>query len=129
LDILVPIRFPITNQNIRTVKKAKEIASNGGYITMLHINLFQHGERVTENELRNEIEGKIGGIDANYMVREGFVVEESILEEIVKLKPDIVVIGKNQESKLKKIFKKFMYDIDIENFLMKKCDCDIEIVE
>ncbi|WGI17345.1 universal stress protein [Methanonatronarchaeum sp. AMET-Sl] len=137
MKILAPVRYPIIDQSRRTLIKAKEIAEeNDAELIILYVNLFQEGDDIKKIELRREVDRIIDGYTAQYIVKEGFLVEEVILEEIVRQNPDLVVLGKNQESKWKRLLKSLMkkrdmnrYFLNVEKYIKEKADTEIIVVD
>jgi len=62
---------------------------------------------------------------ARYVVREGFLVEETILEEVAAEEADAVVIGHKQASRWRRMLRKLTSDPDIEGFLREKLDAEV----
>ncbi|OKY77220.1 MAG: Nucleotide-binding protein UspA family [Candidatus Methanohalarchaeum thermophilum] len=124
--ILTPIRFPIKYQNKRTLEKAMELSKeHEAELVILHVNLFQNGDTITEAELMREIRDKVGNFEASLVIKEGFLVEESILEEIVRVDPDLVVVGRKEKSVWNKITRKFMGTKRVDHFLKENCECEV----
>jgi len=95
----------------------------------LHVNLYQNGTRVTRRQLKTAVEDAVGKLsDARYVVRSGLLVEETILEEVVAEKADVVVIGKKQASRWRKMVRRLVDDPDIEQFLEDELECKIVTV-
>jgi len=129
--VLVPVRYPLTESSRTTVEKAVEIQGSSEErveLIVLHVNLIQSGEGVRHDDLRREIESEFD-LDATYVVRRGFIVEEKILEEAGRKKVDMVLIGRNRSGRLRRVFDRLVNnDPDIEAFLRKNLDVSIEVV-
>ncbi len=59
------------------------------------------------------------------MIRSGFLVEETILDEIAAEDADIVVMGHRQASRWRRVVNQLMRDPDIETFLKNRLDCTV----
>ncbi|OUJ19010.1 Nucleotide-binding protein UspA family [Methanonatronarchaeum thermophilum] len=136
MKVLAPVRYPILEQGRRTLIKAKEIAlENEAELVILYVNLFQDGDDIKKIELRREVERLIDGYPAQYIIKEGFLVEEVILDEIVRQNPDLVVLGKNQESKWKRLLKSLIkteanrYFPNVEKYIKDRADTEIIVVD
>jgi len=137
LKILAPVRYPILDQGRRTLLKAKELAVDyDADLVILYVNLFQEGDDIKKIELRREVDRILDNLNAQYIVKEGFLVEEVILDEIIRQNPDIVVIGKNQESKWKKLVRGLIkktdvnrYFTDVESYIKDKADTEVIVVD
>ncbi|MDY6779371.1 MAG: universal stress protein [Halobacteria archaeon] len=129
MKILVPVRYPLKPQGRRTLERALEVGGEDDEYVILHVDLFQDSKNVTREKLRREVEDELGEVDARYVVREGFLVEESILQEAASQKADLIVIGKTRSGRLRRTMRRMIgNDPDIENFLRKKLNAEIEVV-
>jgi len=129
--VVVPVRYPLSKHSRRTLEQAIEIArSRDAALTVLHVNLYQNGKKVTRVDLKNAVEKAFGRIErARYVVRTGFLVEESILDEVAAEGADVVVIGSKQASRLRRIFQRFTDNPDIEQYLRRHLDCEVITIE
>ncbi|MFD1564962.1 universal stress protein [Haloarchaeobius amylolyticus] len=129
--VVVPVRYPLSKHSRRTLERAIEIArTRDAALTVLHVNLYQNGKKVTRVDLKNAVEKAFGRIDrARYVVRTGFLVEESILDEVAAEGADVVVIGSKQASRLRRIFQRFTDNPDIDRYLRSHLDCEVITVE
>lgn len=129
-QVMVPVRYPLSAQSRATVARAIAIADEKqSPLTVLHVDLYQNGTRVTRSHLKRAVEEAFGRIPrARYSVRQGLLVEESILEEVATEEVDVVVIGKKQVSRWRKMIRRLMDDPDIERFLDEKLDCKVVTV-
>ncbi len=128
--VVVPVRYPLSEPSESTLREAVRIArENDADITILHVDLYQDSRGVTRADLKRAAERAVGQIDrARYVVRRGFLVEETILEEVAAESADIVVIGTQQASRWRTMVKRFLDDPDIETFLEEKLDCQVVTV-
>lgn len=129
--VVVPVRYPLTNHSQRTLERAIEVAKErDASLTILHVDLYQTGRKVRRTDLKNAIEERFGRIDnARYVVRTGFLVEESILDEVAAEDADAVVIGTRQASRFKRLFQRFTDNPDIDRYLRTHLECDVITVE
>ena len=129
--VVVPVRYPLSKHSRRTLERAIEIArTRDAALTVLHVNLYQTGKKVTRVDLKNAVEKAFGRIErARYVVRTGFLVEESILDEVAAEDADVVVIGSKQASRLRRIFQRFTDNPNIEQYLRRHLDCEVITVE
>ncbi|MDY6776327.1 MAG: universal stress protein [Halobacteria archaeon] len=130
MKILVPVRYPLGENSISTLKRAVEIADErDASLIVLHIDLFQDSKRVETSDLRREVESKMGKIDAHYSVREGFLVEESILQEAASRDTDMIVIGRTQTGRWRRALRRMIGNSpDIERFLRERLEAEIHVV-
>lgn len=125
--VVVPVRYPLSARSKRTLEKALEVADEDDTnLTVLHVNLYQNGHPITRTELKRAVESEFGRIrNVRYVVRSGFLVEETILDEIAAEDADIVVIGHRQASRWKRLVNRLVRDPDIETFLKHRLDCTV----
>ncbi|MFC7073994.1 universal stress protein [Halovenus rubra] len=126
-QVVVPVRYPLTDHSRATLAEAIEVAkSEDASLTVLHVNLYQQNRQVTRRDLKTSVEAEFGVLpNVRYTIRSGLLVEESILEEIAADEADIVVIGKKQASRWRKMIRRLADDPDIEQFLRGKLDCQL----
>ncbi|PGF18031.1 universal stress protein UspA [Natrinema sp. CBA1119] len=129
--VVVPVRYPLSKHSRRTLERAIEVArEREAALTILHVDLYQNGKKVTRLDLKNAVERAFGRLEnARYVVRTGFLVEESILDEVAAEQADAVVIGSKQASRLRRIFQRFTDNPDIDRYLRSHLDCEVITVE
>lgn len=125
--VVVPVRYPLSTHSRRTLAKAIEVADeHDADLTILHVDLFQESRKVTRSDLKKAVESRFGNLpNARYVVRQGFMVEETILDEIAAEKADIVVIGRKQVGRWRATISRIIGNPNIEEFLRTKLDCQI----
>lgn len=128
--VVVPVRYPLTRHSRGTLESAIAIAEEeDAELTVLHINLYQEGNRVTRTDLKRAVERSFGQLPrTRYAVRKGFLVEQAILDEIASADADIVVIGGKQVSRWRRALRRMIGDPDIEAFLKRELDCVVRTV-
>lgn len=125
--VVVPVRFPPSSHSATTLREAVRVAEErDADLTILHVDLYQRSGGVSRGDLKRAVEERIGRIDrARYVVRRGFLVEETILEEIVAEGADVVVIGSKQAGRWRRMVQKLLSDPDIDSFLREQLDCTV----
>ena len=125
--VVVPVRYPLTKHSKATLSEAIRIADErGAELTVLHVDLYQETNGVTRANLRRSVESAFGSLDrVRYVVRRGFLVEETILEEVAADEADVVVLGSKQASRWRKMLRRVLDDPDIESYLREKLDCTV----
>lgn len=128
--VVVPVRYPLSEHSRATLREAISIADeNDADLTVLHVNLYQNDSRVSRAELKRAAEDTFGPLDqARYVVRAGFLVEETILDEVVAEKADYVVIGRKQASRWRRMVRQLVDDPDVEAFLRRELDAKVVTV-
>jgi nucleotide-binding universal stress UspA family protein len=125
--VVVPVRYPLTSHSHATLEEALRVADErDADLTVLHVNLYQDGSTVSRTDLKRAVESEFGDLPrARYVVRRGFIVEETILEEVAAESADVVVIGQKQAGRWRRTLRRFLDDPDIETFLKEKLDCTV----
>ena len=125
--VVVPVRYPLSRHSRATLKRAIDVAEeHDADLTVLHVNLYQNDEDVSRTELKSAVEAEFGRLPrARYVVRSGFLVEETILEEVAAEGADYVVIGRKQAGRWRRMVRRLIDDPDIEGFLRRKLDCEV----
>ncbi len=129
--VVVPVRSPPSKHSEATLREAVRVAEErDADLTVLHVDLYQNSHHVTRTELKRAVERRLGPLErARYVVRRGFLVEETILEEVAAEGADVVVIGSKQAGRWRRMGQKLLSDPDIDAFLRKKLDCTVITVE
>ena len=129
-QIVVPVRYPLSDHSRATLAEGISIAEEEeGALTILHVNLYQSNRQVTRRQLKEVVEAEFGTLsNTRYTIRNGLLVEESILEEIAAEGADVVVIGKKQASRWRRMIRRLVDDPDIEQFLRDHLDCRVVTV-
>jgi nucleotide-binding universal stress UspA family protein len=129
--VVVPVRYPLSKHSQRTLETAVEIArERDAALTVLHVDLYQNASDVSRMDLKRAVEDAVGRVEhARYVVRTGFLVEESILEEVVAEEADVVVIGHKQAGRWRRMLATLVDDPDIETYLRDRLDCQVVTVE
>lgn len=128
--VLVPVRYPLSTHSQHTLGEAIDIAQErDAELIVLHVNLYQAGNRVTRTELKREVERAFGRLPSTrYVVRRGFLVEEGILEELADSFADVAVIGQKQLGPWRRTLNRLRSDPDVATYLRDRIDCEIVIV-
>lgn len=125
--VVAPVRYPLTSHSRATLERAVDVAlERDADLIVLHVNLYQNDRRVTRTELKAAVEGAFGRLSrARYVVRSGFIVEETILDEVAAERADVVVVGAKQVGRLRRVLGLIVDDPDVERFLREQLDCEI----
>jgi nucleotide-binding universal stress UspA family protein len=125
--ILVPVRYPLNENSVTTLREAVRIAREpGDDLTVLHVDLFHDGKNVSRRDLELAVEEEVGGLEnVSYVVRRGLLVEETILEEAAAEDADVVVIGSGQAGRWRRMLRRVTDDPDIERFLQNELDVEV----
>ncbi|WP_440989734.1 universal stress protein [Haloarchaeobius baliensis] len=129
--VVVPVRYPLSKHSRATLESAIDIAKDrDAALTVLHVNLYQNGKRVSRADLKRATERAFGTVPyARYVVRRGFLVEETILDEVAAEEADVVVIGSKQVGRWRRMLQKVVDEPDIDDYLRRNLDCEVVTVE
>lgn len=129
--VVVPVRYPLSEHSRATLERAIEVADeHDAILTVLHVNLFQESGKVTRTDLKRAVEREFGRLpNARYVVRGGFLLEETVLEEVAAEEADIVVIGRKQASRWRRMLRNLLSDPDIDQYLREQLDANVITVE
>ncbi|PSQ58025.1 universal stress protein [Halobacteriales archaeon SW_7_71_33] len=129
--VVVPVRYRLSRHSERTLRRAVRVAEErGAKLTVLHVDLYQNGRKVTRTDLKRAVEDSVGELDGTrYAVRQGFAVEETILEEVAAEEADVVVIGHKQVGRWRRMISSLTSDPDIESYLRDRLDCEVITVD
>ena len=125
--VVVPVRYPLSEHSEQTLRRAVQVADErDADLTVLHVDLFQNGRKVTRTDLKRAVEQRLGElVNTRYVVCRGFLVEETILEEVAAEEADIVVIGHKQAGRWRRMVNSLTNDPDIETYLRDRLDCEV----
>ena len=130
--ILVPIRYPLTDASSQTLGAAGRLAQDHApaYIRVLHVNLYQNGDHTQTRELARAISSTLNDVEASVTTRQGFLVEEVILDEALNIEADIIVTGANQRALWQKLLSRILgTNPAITTYLRDNTPEDTEIKE
>lgn len=129
-QVVVPVRYPLTDPSKATLAEAIRIAEGeDAALTVLHVDLYQNTSTVTRSMLKNAVERSFGTLEnTRYSVRKGLLVEESILDEIASEEADIVVIGKRQAGRWRAMVRRLIDNPNVEQFLRRELNCRVVTV-
>jgi nucleotide-binding universal stress UspA family protein len=130
VTVVVPVRFPLSEHSRATLAAAVEVARERETdLTVLHVDLYQESRGVSRAQLKRAAEGEFGPVDrARYVVRRGFLVEETILDEVAAEDADVVVIGRKQAGRWRRMLRRVLDEPDVEGYLREKLDCEVVTV-
>ena len=128
--VVVPVRYPLSEHSRATLHRAIDLAEeHDADLTVLHVNLYQNSGNVSRSELKRAVESAFGRLPrARYVVRSGFLVEETILDEVAAEGADYVVIGRKQAGRWRRMIRSLVDDPDVETYLKGKLDCRVVTV-
>ena len=128
--IVVPVRYPLTERSRRTLREGRRIVKErDGQLIVLHINLYHRSHRTTPSDLKDAVEEEFGYMPrTRYAVRDGFILEETLTEEVLAENPDAVVIGAPRGGPIGWIRRFILSEPNIYAHLERNLDCEIVTV-
>lgn len=130
--ILVPIRYPLTADSMRTLAFANTLPERyeGAELCILHVNLFQNGDRTQRDEIVHAIAPLFDKCTPNVIVRSGLLIEDTIVEEARIAGADIVVLGKSQKPVWRRVLSKLVGNSPaVEHHLREHTAATVEVAE
>lgn len=130
MQILVPIRDPNKRQSRKTLERASELAAeHDAQLAVLHINLIHHSKRLSVPELQRAVEDVVGDVETTYLTREGFLVEEIILDEMRSSHTDVLVVGQTRRRWWRRAASRLLgSDRSVDQFLQTQSQVATDIV-
>jgi len=128
---LVSVRYPLTADSHRTIRRGVDhLEDDGDSLIILHVRLIQNGDKLTRRALREAVEREVGTIPAHYVVRQGYVLEEAIIDEAARQRADRVIVGKTKRGRIRRRFGQLLglYP-DLETELERNLSTTLEVVE
>lgn len=131
MTILVPVRYPLDDRSRSTLVEAVARARDGeDRLVVLHVDLFQDPSDVDRRDLARAADDVVGDVAADYVVRRGFLVEQTILEEAANRDADTIVIGETAVGRLRRAMRRLIgNDPDVEGYLREHLDVAIEVAD
>ena len=125
--VVVPVRYPLSRHSRATLEEAVRIAQErDADLTVLHVDLFHDASNVGRADLKRAVESEFGPVDrARYVVRRGFLVEETIMDEVAAEGADVVVIGSKQAGRWRRMLNRMLESPDVGSYLDDKLDCTV----
>lgn len=128
--IVVPVRYPLTERSRRTLREGRRLAKDrDGQLIVLHINLYQKSHRTTPSDLKSAIEDEFGYMPrTRYAVRDGFILEETLTQEVLAENPDVVVVGASRGGIIGWLRHYILSEPNLLAHLEQNLDCEIVTV-
>jgi nucleotide-binding universal stress UspA family protein len=126
-SVLVPIRYPLSAHSKATLREAAEHArERDADLVVLHVTPYRDTNNVTRRDLKRAVERVVdSGPRTRYHVRSGFLIEETILDEVAAENADVVVIGRSQAGRWRRILRRIADDPDVGRYLRRELDCEV----
>jgi nucleotide-binding universal stress UspA family protein len=128
--VVVPVRYPLGRRSLATLAEAIDTARDrDADLTVMHVDLYQESGKTRRTALKRAVEAEFGALDrTRYVVRRGFLVEETIFDEVAAEGADVVVIGSKQVGRWRRALGRVLDEPDVDRFLRERLECDIVTV-
>jgi nucleotide-binding universal stress UspA family protein len=127
---LVSVRYPLTDDSHRTISRGLDHTAGDDSLIVLHVALLQNGDSITREELRAAVEAEFGELPAHYVVRQGYVLEEAIVDEAARQSADRVIVGKTKRGRIRRrLGQLFGLYPDLEAELEATLSTSLEVVD
>lgn len=113
MNVLVPVQLPLTETNRKAIRRGQSLTTDREEPELLifHLNQVLEDRRVSRKELRTAVESAVGAVDANYVIRDGFFVEEAIIEIAIEFEMDMIVLSEQRRNRWHRLLS-VMFEIE-----------------
>ncbi|WP_435072873.1 hypothetical protein [Halorubrum sp. HHNYT27] len=131
MKILIPVQYPLTDVNKRAIQRGIDLINglDDSELLLFHLNEVQKGRRISRQSLREAVESAFKGINASYVVRDGFFVEEAIIEAAIQLEMDYILLSESRRDRWKRLLEAIL-DIEEnpEQFIEDNTGIEVEVI-
>lgn len=131
MKILIPVQYPLTNVNKRAIQRGIELVNglDDSELLLFHLNEVQKDRRITRQSLRESVESTFDGLDASYVVRDGLLIEEAIIEAAIQLEMDYIILSKSRRDRWKRLLEAIL-DVkqNPEQFIEDNTGIKVEVI-
>ncbi|MFC6864401.1 universal stress protein [Halomicroarcula sp. GCM10025817] len=131
MTVLIPVRYPLTDRNKRAIEKGLELVADESdpELLIVYVNRLYKDDRIPRSTLRETVEAEFGTIPAHYVVRDGFLYEEAVLDEAIRQQVDHIVLSERRRAAWQQLLREaFDFEVDLESFLSKQLDVEIHVI-
>lgn len=125
--IVAPVRYPLRGYSRETLAEAVRLADeHDATLTVLHVDSSPSGHRVTPRDLEAAVEATVGPLPrAHFVVRDGLIVKELLVDEITAEGADTVVVGGERGGLLGRLYHRLVGDPNIDGYLRRRLRCEV----
>lgn len=105
MNVLVPVQYPLTEANRRAIRHGQNLTKDDDMAELLifHLNPVLEDRRVGRKDLRNAVEEAVGNVDANYIIRDGFFVEEATIEIAIEFEMEMIILSEQRRNRWQRL--------------------------
>ncbi|MFC6835774.1 hypothetical protein [Halomarina ordinaria] len=131
MDVLVPVRYPLTDRDRRALDRAADLAADpASTVLVFHMNPVHLGTRVTRDDLREAVGERLADVNADYAVRSGARIEDTLSEAVERYGVDVVVLTRHPRRPLAgALLERLDLDVDVVEHLREHVPVDLVVVE
>lgn len=131
MNVLVPVQHPLTEANRQAIRRGQKLTGGreGTELLILHLNQIFENFRVNREDLRNSVESALGDVDANYVIRDGFFIEEAIIEIAIEFEMDLIILSEQRRNRWQRLLR-VLFDIerDPEEVIKEATGIEVSVV-
>jgi K+-sensing histidine kinase KdpD len=130
--LLVPIRYPLTDDSARTLAAGGRLASERApaNLVVLHVDLLHRQESTKTAELARAIDATLEGVATRVTTRQGILVEREIVESVRQWDADAVVLGERHDATWRRYLRRlFRREQGVANYLSSHVPPGVEVLE
>ena len=127
MPVQVPLRevgLRALHRGVRRVQRRERVR-----LVILHVNLRHRGRSITSTHLQAAVEQTAGPLDATYVVRDGYLLEDEILAEAAMQHADTIVVGYTPTPRWRRILRRLTGASGDIGRALRHHNPDIDIVE
>lgn len=132
MNILVPVQYPLTEANRRAIRHGQNLTKGGDETELLifHLNQILGDRRVGRNDLRIAVEETVGDIDANYIVRDGFFIEEATIEIAIEFEMELIILSEQRLNRWQRLLSvMFGIERDLEKVIKDATGIEVAVIQ
>ena len=86
--------------------------------------------RVGRNDLRIAVEETVGDIDANYIVRDGFFIEEATIEIAIEFEMELIILSEQRLNRWQRLLSvMFGIERDLEKVIKDATGIEVAVIQ
>lgn len=95
MTVLIPIHGELDDPGRRAIERGLALVADdpNPELVVLGVRTVSEGDRRNRGHLRKEVEAAFGELPAHYVVRDGVVPEETVLDEAARVGADHIVVS------------------------------------
>ncbi|ELZ19668.1 hypothetical protein C475_22024 [Halosimplex carlsbadense 2-9-1] len=131
MNVFVPVQYPLTETNKQAIQRGIDLVEDDDVSELLifHMNEVQTDRRINRQSLRDAVETSFDGLTASYVVRDGFVAEEALIEAAIQFDMDYIVLSKYRRDRWKRLLEEVLnLDQDPQQLLHERTGITVEVI-